>query len=142
MAPGGKEPAALGARPCRQRRDVGGDVQHGPVPEAAAARGVGVEHGDRIALGAGRGAAPAQLRGFVLAAGAHLAAALGGREGLAVREGFAADGRETGESWRVMAAFQLLGSRHFRRRWRPRVRLHSVASAPRAWAGWRRRGTR
>ena len=49
--------------PLRQRRDVGGDVQYGPVPETAAPEDV-VDLGDCIALGAGRGAAPSSAAGI------------------------------------------------------------------------------
>ena len=47
---------ALGAGTGVERGDVGGQVDQHPVPEAARGRRVGVEAGDRVALGALGGA--------------------------------------------------------------------------------------
>src|SRR6266568_3769280 len=49
----------------------GGEVEHQPVPEARAGRGVRVVAGHGEALGLGREAMPAQLRGHVPAAHAE-----------------------------------------------------------------------
>src|SRR5438874_7520912 len=67
-----------------QLGDVGGNVHHGPVPEAEDRGRFGVNHGDDEALRPRGKAAPGQLWGRVLAAGAEDAADLGHRQLLAL----------------------------------------------------------
>src|SRR5215470_14542168 len=64
---GGKAGAVAAASARRQFGDRRRYVQDQPVPEPGSGRGVGIEGGHREALGLGREAAPAQVRGDVLA---------------------------------------------------------------------------